>query len=79
MKTKNYIETEASLEWLAKNVPKQKESLFIREAVSMAIAKLEKLSTLQQLRKLRRYPYQCEKSESTQGKTHAEAPLLYQT
>lgn len=42
MKNKNYIETETSLEWLAKNVPKQKESQFIRDAVRKEIDRIEK-------------------------------------
>lgn len=39
MKNKTYRETLSSLKWLAKNVPKQKESEFIREAVKEKIQK----------------------------------------
>ncbi len=47
MKRKLYIEDEKTLTWLAKNVPKMKESEFIRTAVKEKIQRIKefKLST----------------------------------
>ena len=40
-KTKNYTEDTESLDWMTKNVPKQKESQFIRDAVKEKIQREE--------------------------------------
>jgi hypothetical protein len=49
LKVKNYTERISSLDWLTKNVPKQQESRFIRDAVKKEIDRIEKknLSTVE--------------------------------
>ncbi len=42
LKRKNYMETTETLDWLTKNVGKQKESEFIRDAVEQKIKKIDK-------------------------------------
>ena len=42
LKTKNYTEDVETLAWLTANVPKQQESMFIRNAVREKIDRIEK-------------------------------------